>query len=117
MNKYTEHSYVHTYVTPEDDPELAEPEAQEGCNTGRERRVKDCNERGFAAQYGMVNKAQATADLLDISSRSVRTLASDGYLKSASMNDDDGAKLFLITNVLDYMAKRFVMKAIKNKFS
>ena len=33
------------------------------------------------------------------------------------MNDDDGAKLFLITNVLDYMAKRFVMKAIKNKFS
>ena len=105
ISKYTEYEYVHTYFTPDDDPELSDPELYEVFKTVRDRMVKDFNELGFAAQYGMVNKAQATADLLDISSRSVRTLASDGYLKSASMNDDDGAKLFLITNLFKILFK------------
>ena len=34
MNKYTEYSYVHTYFTPEDDPELSDPEVYEVFNEG-----------------------------------------------------------------------------------
>ena len=79
----TKYDYVHTHLLLEDYP-------------------------GFAEHYGITLRTKDVASLLKASPSLVDKLTNEGFLKSASLNDGDRAKIFLTTMVIDYITMRAI---------
>ena len=119
LSDIQDYQYVQTFMLPEDDPELSDPEVMARFQAIRNVLEDRFNKLGYADKYSFTMRATKAADFLGIGKSTVHDLDRDKFIFSIPMNDGANGKLFCINNLIDYLAKRHLKKdqAIENKFS